>query len=46
MTYTASFTLGKLFLKKKNIKSKKKKGKKNPIKPRFEMEILTNLDCA
>ena len=51
MTYAASFTLGKLFLEKKNIKNKKqkaknKKTKKKNIKPRFEMEILTNLDFA
>ena len=47
MTYTASFTLGKLFLKKKKKKHKKKaKNKKKNIKPRFEMEILTNLYCA
>ena len=45
MTYTASFTLGKLFLKKKKHKKKAKNKKKN-IKPRFEMEILTNLYCA
>ena len=47
MTYTASFALGKLFLKKKKKKHKKKaKNKKKNIKPRFEMEILTNLYCA
>ena len=51
MTYAASFTLGKLFLEKKNIKNKKQKAKnkkttKKNLKPRFEMEILTNLDFA